>query len=109
MSPAVKSVLLVLVLAVSLLASRVSGQGLYPPQISPGNFAFAEAVTATSTCGGCEEGAGAGCGLCNNTCPFGDGSPVPLNLMEIGTLQAGVVSLWLMYSIQLDPFSYVCA
>lgn len=85
-----KSILRQLVIAF-LLVSSASSQGLFPPLYSPVNFAEFEAVTSTSTCGACAEGEDE-CVVCNRTCPFGDSLPVALDLMAMGTLQAGVVS-----------------
>ena len=86
---------LLLALAACLYAAGVRAQGLFPPLYSAENFATSNPVTATSTCGRLcgEEGEEVGCGSsCNDTCPFGDTLPEPLDLMTTGTLQAGVVS-----------------
>lgn len=83
-----KSTLHLLVLLLWLVSST-SSQGLFPPLFSSDNFAESETVVSTSTCGTCEEEE---CATCNSTCPFGDSLPVPLDLMAIGTLQAGIVS-----------------
>ena len=89
-----KSPTVLLSLAASLLAVRVASQGLFPPLHSPHNFALSEPVTATSTCGQCEEGGTEDdCATCNNTCPYGDSLPPPLDLMATGIAQDGVVSL----------------
>ena len=81
-----------LVIAAWLQAARVSSQGLFPPLHSPLNFATSRPVTATSTCGECEEEEEELCWVCNNTCPFGDSIPPPLDLVAAGTPQDGVVS-----------------
>ena len=86
---------LLLGLAALLSAARVRAQGLFPPLYSPTNFATSNPVTATSTCTGCEEDED--CQSCNNTCPYGDTLPQPLDLMASGMLQAGVVSISKVY------------
>lgn len=97
---------LLLSLAASLLAVRVTSQGLFPSLHSPLNFALSEPVTATSTCAQCEEGAELEaedeCATCNNTCPYGDSLPPPLDLMVTGILQEGVVSLCFMVSLSIS-------
>ena len=85
-------------LVLVLLVPGATSQGLFPPLFSPVNFAVSETVTATSTCGECggeggEEREGETCLVCNNTCPFGDGTPASLDLLATGILQAGVVSI----------------
>lgn len=87
-----KKLLLVLV-AVLFSTSRVQAQGLFPSLYSPTNFATRNPVTATSVCAGCSDGEhNVDCESCNNTCPFGDTLPEPLDLMATGMPQAGVVS-----------------
>ena len=96
MPPSWNKILLLAGLAAWLYAAGVQAQGLFPPLYPSDNFATSNPVTATSTCGECgdgeEEGGGGGCESCNNTCPFGDTLPEPVDLMATGLLQAGVVS-----------------
>ena len=78
-------------LAVCVCAAGTRAQGLFPPLYSTESYAESNPVTATSTCGVCEGERDEGCASCNNTCPFGDTLPEPLDLMATGMLQAGVV------------------
>lgn len=73
-------------------AQHLSGQGLYPPITidNNNNFASFQTVTATSTC---DNSCLPSCSGCNSTCPYGQALPIPVDLLEIGTRAAGVVSL----------------
>ena len=91
MTQPASAVVVIAVTVILLAAGRGSAQGLFPPLISPENFVLGEPVTASSTCGSCEgEGGGGEC-ACNSTCPYGSVLPAPMDLLEDGMPQDGVV------------------
>ena len=82
-----------------LLLGKSRGQqleaGLFPPIEFSTSFSSFRSVSSTSTCSPCTD---TGCTNCNSTCPYGQDSPEPVNMLEEGEPSFGVVrKLWLNY------------
>lgn len=88
-----KQLLLLCHLLSALLLCPAAAQqdgALSPPITFTTNFASMTAVDATSTCTACSGGVACLATSCNDTCPFGQELPSPIDLLDIGVLSAGV-------------------
>ena len=68
--------------------SQQQDAGLFPPVEFRSSFSSFRSVSTTSTCSPCTE---VGCTTCNSTCPHGQESQQPVNMLEEGELSSGVV------------------
>ena len=80
--------LLLLLQALGRSCGQLQSTGLFPPVEFRSSFSSFRFVSATSTCAPCTQ---PGCTTCNRTCPYGEESPQPVNVLEEGEVASGVV------------------